>query len=214
MSALSWQAGNASGSFLTGSMIQALIIINNPNYDPTNWQETLLIFANVVVLFSANVFGAKRLPLGQNLLLVLHCAGFLVVIIVLWVMAPHNSAHTVFTQFTNEGGWSSIGVSLMIGQITAIYSSVGTSNELYVRITDQSNTFSSGSDAPAHMAEEVKDAGLNVPNAMVWSYVLNGILAMIILVTYLFALPSVDDALDDPTYFPVSASFLILSPPD
>jgi amino acid transporter len=52
------------------------------------------------------------------------------------------------------------------------------------------------------MAEEVKDAGLNVPNAMVWSYVLNGILAMILLVTYLFALPNVDDALNDPTYFP------------
>jgi choline transport protein len=64
------------------------------------------------------------------------------------------------------------------------------------------------------MAEEVKGAGLNVPNAMVWSYVLNGILAMIILVTYLFALPSVDDALADPTYFPVSTSFLTLFPPD
>src|SRR5271170_2728490 len=59
-----------------------------------------------------------------------------------------------------------------------------------------------GSDAPAHMAEEVKDAGRNVPNAMVWSYVLNGILAMILLVTYLFALPNVTDALNDPTYFP------------
>lgn len=125
MSALSWQAGNASGSYLTGSIIQALITINNPDYSPTNWQTTLLIFANVVVLFAANVFGAKKLPLGQNVLLVLHILGFLVVIIVLWVLAPHNSAHTVFTQFTNEGGWSSIGVSLMIGQITAIYSSVG-----------------------------------------------------------------------------------------
>ena len=50
------------------------------------------------------------------------------------------------------------------------------------------------------MAEEIKDAGLNVPNAMVWSYVLNEFLATILLVTYLFAMPSVDDALNDPTY--------------
>lgn len=106
-------------------MIQALITINNPNYSGTDWQTTLLIFANVVVLFTANVFGAKKLPLGQNILLVLHILGFLVVLIVLWVLAPHNSARTVFTQFTNEGGFS-IGVSLMIGQITAIYSSVCT----------------------------------------------------------------------------------------
>lgn len=50
--------------------------------------------------------------------------------------------------------------------------------------------------------EEVKSAGLNVPNAMVWSYLLNGIMATIILVTYLFAIPSLDDALDDPSGFP------------
>jgi amino acid transporter len=124
MSALSWQAGNASGSYLTGSMIQALITINNPDYSGTDWQTTLLIFANVVVLFAANVFGAKKLPLGQNILLVLHIVGFLVVILVLWILAPHNSARTVFTEFTNEGGFP-LGVSLMIGQITAIYSSVG-----------------------------------------------------------------------------------------
>jgi amino acid transporter len=52
------------------------------------------------------------------------------------------------------------------------------------------------------MAEEVKDAGRNVPNAMFWSYVLNGILGLIFMITYLFCLPSVDDALNDPTYFP------------
>lgn len=62
------------------------------------------------------------------------------------------------------------------------------------------------------MAEEVADAGLNVPNAMVWSYVLNGILAMILLVTYLFALPNVDDALNDPTYFPFIYVFRLALP--
>jgi choline transport protein len=52
------------------------------------------------------------------------------------------------------------------------------------------------------MAEEVKDAGLNVPKAMVWSFVLNGILGLFFIITYLFCLPSVEDALNDPTTFP------------
>jgi amino acid transporter len=52
------------------------------------------------------------------------------------------------------------------------------------------------------MAEEVKDAGRNVPMAMFWSYVLNGILGLIFMITYLFCLTSVDDALNDPTFFP------------
>jgi len=52
------------------------------------------------------------------------------------------------------------------------------------------------------MAEEVKDAGTNVPKAMVSSFVLNGLLGLFFVVTYLFCLPSVEDALNDPTGFP------------
>ncbi|KAJ7471670.1 amino acid/polyamine transporter I [Mycena galericulata] len=183
MSALSWQAGNASGSYLTGNLIQALITINNPDYDPTNWQGTLLMFSMVLVLFFANVFGAKKLPVGQNFLVVMHCALLVVFVAVYAALAPHVSAADVFTTFTNDGNWASTGLSLMIGQITAIYSLVG-------------------SDAIAHMAEEVKSAGLSVPSAMIWSYILNGILAMFILLAYLFTLTSPDDALNDPTDYP------------
>lgn len=127
LSTLSWQAGIASGSFLTGTIIQALIIVNNPNYVPQNWQGTLLVFAMSLVLFCANVWGAKHLPMIQNVLLVVHVFGFFAVIIVLWVMAPRNSAEVVFTQFNNEGGWSSMGLSLMVGQISAIYGGICTS---------------------------------------------------------------------------------------
>lgn len=52
------------------------------------------------------------------------------------------------------------------------------------------------------MAEEVRNAGLNVPRAMVWSYFGNGIIALVFLITYLFSIPSVDDALNDPSGFP------------
>lgn len=46
---------------------------------------------------------------------------FLVTMVILWVKSPHVSAEAVFTQFTNEGGWSTMGLSLMVGQITAIF---------------------------------------------------------------------------------------------
>jgi amino acid transporter len=124
MSTLSWQAGTASGSFLTGTIIQGLITVNNPDYAPEPYQGTLLVFAMVLVIFIANIWGAKSLPVVQNVLFVVHCFGFFAVIIVLWVLAPRNSAKKVFTEFTNEGGWSSMGVSLMVGQISAIYGSI------------------------------------------------------------------------------------------
>ena len=54
-----------------------------------------------------------------------------------WVLAPRNAATVVFTQFTDSGGWSSMGLALMVGQISAIYACIC-------------------SDAAAHMSEEIK----------------------------------------------------------
>ncbi|KAH7407231.1 putative GABA permease [Cadophora sp. MPI-SDFR-AT-0126] len=187
MSTLSWQAGNASGAYLTGGIIQALLS-ENTSYAPTDfeyqWQGTLFIFAMVCVVYTANVYGASVWPRVQNALMIVHVLGFLVVIIVLWVMSPHRTAKSVFTEFTNDGGWSSMGLSLMVGQITGVYSLIG-------------------SDASAHMAEEVKDAGRYVPISIFWSYIGNGIIAVIALVSYLFAIPSVEDALNDPSFYPI-----------
>ena len=123
VSTLSWQAGAASGSFLTGTIIQGLMTVNNPDYSPTNWQGTLFVFAMVLVLFVFNIWGAKALPLVQNALLGVHIIGWLVIIVTLWALAPKESTSVVFTQFSNRGGWSSIGLSLMVGQISAIFGS-------------------------------------------------------------------------------------------
>ncbi len=48
------------------------------------------------------------------------------------------------------------------------------------------------------MSEEVKDAGLIVPRAMVTSYLVNGSMGLIMLVTFLFCVPSVSEALNYP----------------
>lgn len=183
MATPSWQAGSGSGSYLTGTIIQGLIIVNYPDYEPKAWQGTLLIFAMVLVIYIFNVWGARMVPEVQTYLLGLHLSLFVATIIVLWVRAPHVSAATVFTQFSNEGGWSSMGLSLMVGQITAIY------------------TLFCG-DATAHMSEEVEDAALNVPRAMAWGYFGNGLVGMIFVITYLFCLTNVNSAINDPSGYP------------
>lgn len=126
MSTLSWQAGNASGSFLTGTIIQALLVVNYPDYEPKRWQGTLLVFAMVIVLCVVNIWASNIWAQIQNGLLILHIVVFLAVIITLWVLAPHQSAKAVFTEFTNSGGWPTMGLSLMVGQITALYAMLGT----------------------------------------------------------------------------------------
>lgn len=124
MSVLAWQAGAASGSFLTGTIIQGLITIRDPNYEPQNWQGTLFVFAMIAVIYFFNVYAASWMPRIQNLLLALHLLCWVIIVVVLFAMAPHNSAKRVFTEFHNGGDWPAMGVSLMIGQITAIYGSL------------------------------------------------------------------------------------------
>lgn len=72
-----------------------------------------------------NTWGAKQLPLIEGILLVFHIFGWATVLIVLWILSPKNSAHEVFTSFQNEGGWSSIGLSMLVGQVTSIYGLIG-----------------------------------------------------------------------------------------
>lgn len=125
MSTLSWQAGNASGSLLVGTIIQALIEINHPSYEWQNWHGTLLVFASVLIIYIVNVWGAQVWPKVQNGLLLLHIIAFAVVISVLWAMSPHRSAKEVFTNFEDRGGWGNVPLSTMAGQVTAIYSLLG-----------------------------------------------------------------------------------------
>jgi amino acid transporter len=121
MSTLSWQAGTASGPFLVGTLIQALIEANYPNYDATNWQGTLFVFAVTILVYALNVWGSRAMPMIQNLMLIVHIGGFLAIMIVFWVLSPHVTADVVFTMPTNAGGWSTVGLSLMVGQLSAIY---------------------------------------------------------------------------------------------
>lgn len=183
MSTLSWQAGTASGPFLVGTLIQACAIVQYPDYAPTNWQGTLMVIAVTLLVWALNIWGAKLMPIFQNAMLIVHVFGFLAIIIVFWVLSPRASAEVTFTKFTNNGGWSSMGLSLMVGQISAIYACIC-------------------SDAAAHMSEEIKDAGKTVPRAMIGSYFLNGFLGLIFLISYMFMMTDVDSAINDATGYP------------
>jgi choline transport protein len=183
MSMLSWQAGTASGPFLVGTLIQSSVIVMYPDYVPTNWQGTLMVIAVTFLVWSSNLWGSKTMPLLQNVMLVIHVFGFLAIIIVFWVLSPRNTAEVTFTQFTNAGGWNSMGLSLMVGQIAAIYACIC-------------------SDGVAHLAEEVKDAGKTVPRAMIGAYMMNGIIGLIFLVTYCFMITDLDAALNDASGYP------------
>lgn len=108
-------AGAASGLYLVGNLIEGVAALTYPNYTPKPYQGYLLVVVVSSISASLNCFLAKSLPKIEGLVLVFMALAFVVVQIVLWALAPRLTAQEVFGTFTNDAGWSSLGLSMMSG---------------------------------------------------------------------------------------------------
>lgn len=100
---------------MAGTIIQGLIVLNKPDYVLEPYHGTLLTIAITSFSVFFNTVLAKKLPLVETLILIVHFAGLFAIVIPLWVLGPRNSAHAVFLEFNNGGGWDSVGTSAMVG---------------------------------------------------------------------------------------------------
>ena len=73
--------GNTSIAYLGGTIIQGLIILNNPDYVPQPWQGVLLTWAVLTFSLLFNTFFVSKLPLLEGVVLVLHILGFFAILI-------------------------------------------------------------------------------------------------------------------------------------
>jgi len=181
--ATGWQCGVVAVAFIAGTIIQGLIVLNDATYVYARWQGTLLIIAITTFSVLFNTFLAKKLPLIETLLLILHVVGLFLVIIPLWVVTPLNSAESVFTNFGNAGGWNSYGTATIVGFSTSIAGL-------------------SGYDCAVHMSEETRDASRTLPRAMITAFLLDSVLGFLLLVTIGFTIGDINDALSSPTGYP------------
>ncbi|KAH6707652.1 amino acid/polyamine transporter I [Leptodontidium sp. MPI-SDFR-AT-0119] len=189
LTVIAWQAGQASVAFLAASIIQGMVVLNHDSYVPTRWQGTLIFYALIFVIVFINTFLARWLPKIEALILIFHVVGFFAIMIPLVYLAPHGSAKDVFVTFVNAGGWSSDGLSWFVGIVTSVFAFLG-------------------ADSACHMSEEIHNASTVVPNVMMFSLLLNGVLGFSMLIAILFCLGSIDDALATPTGFPFIEIFL------
>lgn len=183
LSVLGWQTGSAASAFLAGTEIQGLIALNYPGtYDFQRWHGTLLTIAVAAVCGIFNTFLARKLPLVEGCILILHILGFFAIMIPLLVLAPRREARAVFTEF-NDNGWGSIVLSSLVGILTPTVSLLG-------------------SDAATHMSEELQDASATLPKAMIATIVFNGLLGLGMLLTFVFCIGDLDRVISTPTGYP------------
>ncbi|KIW90075.1 uncharacterized protein Z519_09506 [Cladophialophora bantiana CBS 173.52] len=184
-----WQSVAASAPFLAGTMIQGLIVLNNPTYIYKRWHGTLLYWAVLLLALVFNVLGIRILPHVENASMVLHVVLFFILLIAIIALSPtKNSASFVFTDFENQTGWTSNGVAWCIGMLSSSYVLVGY-------------------DAATHLSEEMSNPAVGVPRAMIGSLVLNGILGFSFLLAVLFCMGDIASAIGTATGFPIIQIF-------
>lgn len=120
-----WQGAVASGGFLTGTLIQGLIVLTVPSYDPKGWQGTLLYWAVIFFAVFINTIVSSTLPKFEGLILILHIIGFFVILIPLVILGPHENSADVFKTWLNEGGWPTQGLSFFVGLVGNVFAFVG-----------------------------------------------------------------------------------------
>lgn len=121
MSTLSWHTTAAGATFVVGTLIQGVIVAYRPSFTPEGWQGTLFVIAVTIIVGIINVVFAERLPQIQKFMAILFGLGWIPVVVVLIVLAPHPDVSVVFTHFSSTGGWMPLGLSVMVGQISTVY---------------------------------------------------------------------------------------------
>lgn len=163
-------------------------MLNYPGYVFERWHGTLLCCAVATFSLFFNTFLAKKLPLIEGSVLIVHIFGFFAILITLWVLGPRGDPAEVFTTFNDYGNWGSDGTSAIVGIMAVILPLLG-------------------ADAAVHMSEELRDASKTLPRAMIWSTFINGAMGFVMIITFCMVLGNLDDVINSPTGQPFIAVF-------
>lgn len=130
-----WQGTCAAASFLCATTTQGLATFMHQSYEPTAWHAILIALALLLVCVFINTIVSSVLPQLEATLLIFHVLGFFAIVIVLVTFTPSQDASWLFTNFNNGGGWSSQGLSVMVGLTGVVYCFAGVDCSFHVRIS-------------------------------------------------------------------------------
>lgn len=139
-------------------------------FDTRPW-HTIMLFAAILLLHGVlNQFGVRLIAVLNNVSVWWHILGVLVIVGVLaFAPAHHQSASWVFGHFVNNTGWGSKFYVLLLGLLLAQY------------------TFT-GYDASAHMTEETRTAARSGPRGIVTSIIVSLFAGWLLLIGITFAI--------------------------
>ena len=176
-STLGWLACITIVTYTCARQFQSLISLSNPTYVPRPWHQSLISVGITLLATLFNTCMVRRLPLIQGLLLMVHVAGFVLIVLILWTMGVRSDVRTTFTEFNDQAGWSSTGLACLVGIASPVVSLIG-------------------ADSCCQLSEEVRDASWALPKCVLVTSLANYIFTFLMVVTFMFHLGNVDEILD------------------
>jgi len=179
---MGWLTSVSAGGFVMATTFEALVDVQHPGFLFTRWQATLITILFLLIAVWFNTQGHDLLPKIDTVSLYLHMGGFILTLLPLAFLAPKNSISDVMSKFTESGGWNSIGLSSLVGQVAILFCF-------------------QGSDGVVYISEEVRDASTVIPRCMVYSYLFNGAMGFGMLLIMLLCTTDLDSTIHSPAPF-------------
>jgi len=121
-----WLFAAATGPAILANILSALIIFNNPNYNPAGWHIGMIMWVFILIPLVFNLYLRKVLNTFETIGGILHVVFFIVSIITLTTLAQRSTTGFVFkTLVTGVSGWTNPGVSFGIGLLTVVFPVAG-----------------------------------------------------------------------------------------
>lgn len=177
-----WVSALAGSTSSEANILLGLVSTNYPNYAYKPWHLTLVIICQLVVVGLMNMYTFRAIPWLELLAAILHVILWFIFVIVLVTLAPRHNADFVFFDREVNSGWTNSMVSWNLGLLVPAWGFIGF-------------------DGVVHMSEEVKKAKSAVPRAMIYTILLNGVLAYGIILVLLFCMGDTEEVLQ--SYYPI-----------
>ncbi|MCJ1246988.1 hypothetical protein MMC30_004199 [Trapelia coarctata] len=178
---IGWITLTASVLIIPPQLVVGLIQFFNSSYVILPWHVFLIYQLLGVMSLLYNILALQRAPWTHDIGFFLSVGSFVATTITCLVIAdPKESSKVVWTDFTNQTGWTVPGIAFLTGLINLNYGFAGL-------------------DGAIHLTDECLNAATAVPWALVSAIFASFVTAMVFMIATLYCVNDFDAVLNTPT---------------
>ncbi|TVY39031.1 Choline transport protein [Lachnellula occidentalis] len=177
------------GFFAAQFFSAAGVVGSNGSYEIKPWRTYLIFLAILSFTTISNLYGNRILAKWNDLALYWSILAVIVISVTILATSDKNDAAFVFTNFSNETGWSD-GTAWILGLLQS-----GNASPPLSLI---------GFDAACHMTEEMPSPSRDTPRAMIYAILVGGVTGVAFILVILFCLTDINTVLSTSTKMPIA----------